>query len=441
MCNFAWQFAALLSGMLVAGTTCGQTHNLAETVREGECFRLSTETNLSGTLKVTRDGKAVPIRITAQNNHVFNERVLIAISGMPRKTARNYSTASAQATVDGERVTRSLAADRRLIVAKRTDESLFCFSPAGPLTRTDLEVVSEHFETLHLTGLLPGKAVAIGDTWKIDSLVAQALCLFEGLIAHDLTGKLREVTAGVAIVGIDGTAKGIENGAMVNLTVAANLRFDLATSRIVGVEWKQKDVRDQGPVSPAAEIETTTILKRELLAAEPAELNATALAQVPAEDELPAALKQLLHRDPKSRFQFLHARDWHVVGQTDHHLIMRNLERGEFIAQATLTMWQNAGVGKHMSPADFEKLTAQGASWKIEEVLDRTEIPTDADRWVYRITARGELDGSKVIQNFYVVATANGEQMILTFTMKPGAAPRLGTRDLALVNGIEFAKK
>ena len=62
----------------------------------------------------------------------------------------------------------------------------------------------------------------------------------------------------------------------------------------------------------------------------------------------------------------------------------------------------------------------------MEEVIDRGEVPTDADRWVYRITARGELEGSKVVQNFYVVATASGEQMILTFTMKPA-----GDRDWA----------
>jgi hypothetical protein len=46
-----------------------------------------------------------------------------------------------------------------------------------------------------------------------------------------------------------------------------------------------------------------------------------------------------------------------------------------------------------------------------------------------------------VVQNFYVLATSGGDQMILTFTMRPAGAPRLGTRDLELVNAIEFARK
>ena len=77
----------------------------------------------------------------------------------------------------------------------------------------------------------------------------------------------------------------------------------------------------------------------------------------------------------------------------------------------------------------------------MEQVLDRAEVPTDGDRWVYRIAARGELEGVAVSQTFFAVATAAGEQMILTFTTKHANAPRLGTRDVAIVNAIDFAKR
>jgi hypothetical protein len=414
---------------------------LQETPHEGECFRITTETRVTGNLKVTRDGKPAAVKINAKNEHVFVERVLSADKAVARKAARFYQTAAANATVDGDRVQRTLPADRRLIVAQRTGDSLFCYSPQGPLTRPELEVVSEHFETLHLTGLLPAKEVAVGESWKLDSLVAQSLCLFDGLVSHDLTAKLKEVAAGVAIISLDGTAKGIENGAIANLTVTATVQFDTATKHIVGVDWKQKDVRDQGPATPGAELEITTTLKREPLAQPPAELADTFVAAIPATDDPPATLKHLLHRDPKGRYRLLHAREWHVVGQTDYHLIMRYLDRGDFVAQATITPWESAGAGKHLSPAEFEKLTQQGTNWKVDQVTDRTEVPTDPDRWVYRVSARGELDGSPVVQNFYIVANANGDQMILTFTMRPAGASRIGTRDLELVNAIDLQKK
>ena len=431
----------LLVGLAATGEARAEGVTLAESPREGDCFRVTTATQVNGVLKVTRDGKPTALKITAANEHTFAERVLAADKVVARKVARVYQTAAAQAVVDGDRVQRALPADRRLIVAQRTGEALFCYSPLGPLTRPDLEVVSEHFETLHLAGLLPGKEVAVGDSWKLESLTAQSLCLFEGLISHDLSAKLKDVSDGQALIGIEGTAKGIEHGAMATLTVSATVRFDTAKKRIVGVEWKQKDVRDQGPATPAAELETTTTLKREPLDQPPAELADGVLTTIPATDDPPLALKHLLHRDPKGRYRLLHPREWHVVGQTDHHLILRYLDRGDFVAQVTITHWQNAGAGKHMSPAEFEKLAAGGPNWKVEQVTDRTEVPTDPDRWAYRISARGALDGSPVVQHFYVVANASGDQVILTFTMRPAGASRIGTRDLELVNAIDFPKK
>jgi hypothetical protein len=441
MRSSTWRYLSVVLTALGTVPACGQNIPLAEAPVEGNCFRITTETHVSGSLKVSRDGKQAALKIVGKNEHVFTERVVAEGRGLAKKTARYYQTATSHAVVDGQRSERILTPERRLIVAQRTGDGLFCYSPTGPLTRPDLEIVSEHFETLHLTGLLPGKDVAVGDSWKLENNPAQSLCLFDGLISHDLTGRLKEVIAGTAVITIDGTAQGIENGALAKLTVSAVVRYDTAAKRIVGVEWRQKDVRDQGPVTPAAELETVTTLKRESLAQPPVELGEAVASAISSTDEPPATLKHLAHRDPKGRYQFLHSRDWHVVGQTDYHLVMRLLDRGDFVAQATVTHWTNAGPGKHMSPEEFEKLAAGGMNWKIEQVTDRTPVATDADRWVFRISARGELDGSPVAQNFYVVAGPNGDQMIVTFTMRPAAASRLGTRDLELVNAIDFPKK
>jgi hypothetical protein len=437
----AVQNVGLLIGLAFAIPAPGQTYTLSESPAEGDCVRFTLETNLTGTLKVTRDGKPLSLRVSAKNEHTFAERALEVRNGVTRKAARFYAVATSRATVDGSPIERSLSPDRRLVVAYQKGNSLTCFALAGPLTRTELDVVREHFDTLHLAGLLPGKPVGVGDAWKLDSATAQALCLFDGLISHDLSVRLEHVTATVASLAVTGTAKGIENGALANLTVAATAKYDRNARRIVEVDWKQKDVREQGPVTPAAEIETTTKLKRDRLETAPPELTAAALVRVPAADDPPVEMTSLVHQDSKERFRFLYARDWHIVGQTDHHLVMRLLDRGDFVAQATLTPWRNAGAGKHMSPEEFERLTAGGTGWQLEQVLDRQEVPTDPDRWVYRISARGNLEGSAVSQAFYLVATASGEQMILTFTMKPAAAARLGTRDLVIVNAIEFPRK
>ncbi len=113
-----------------------------------------------------------------------------------------------------------------------------------------------------MTGVLPTKEVAIEDTWRISNPSAQALCLLDGLVSHDLTAKLKEVKEGLAIIGIEGKANGIELGAMVKLEITATARYDLLRHRLVSLEWKQKDQRDQGPASPATEVETTSKVRR-----------------------------------------------------------------------------------------------------------------------------------------------------------------------------------
>src|SRR5262249_19320433 len=153
--------------------------------------------------------------------HRFRERVLAvqAAGAGVAKAARYYDDARANITVDGSASPRGLRADRRLIVAQRPADALLCYSPQGSLTREETETVSEHFDTLALAGLLPGKEVKVGETWKLGNDAAQSLCLFEGLIANELTGKLTEVKGGEAVFTVEGTAKGIELGAQAKVTV------------------------------------------------------------------------------------------------------------------------------------------------------------------------------------------------------------------------------
>jgi len=418
-----------------------QSHDLSEAPKPGECFRITVETTIGGALKVVNDGREQAVALSARNDHSLVEKVLKADKGVIQKSARFYEKAASSADVGSEKIQRGLREQRRLIVAQQFDDNRLCYAPAGPLTRVELDVVAEHFDTLCLTGLLPTREVAVGDTWNIANSSVQALCLFEGLISHELTATLGEVRNGQANIVVAGKASGIELGAMVKLEIKATVQFDILKRRLVALEWKQKDVRDLGPASPAAEMESTTLIKRTLLDEEPKELTSAALVAVPQENDPQELLKLLEHKDHKGRYGFLHTRDWHVVGQTEHHLVLRLMERGDFIAQATLTALKKEEPGQHLSIDDFKRQIAQTPNWELEEVTEAGEIPTDEGRYLYRLTCRGELDGGKVTQSYVLLAGPQGDQVVVTFTMKPANAGKIGTRDLALVNAIGFTKK
>src|SRR6185295_9199869 len=114
----------------------------------------------------TKDDRQVPLPLTASASHEFPERILQVNAGLPQKAARLYETAKAKISVNGDGSERGLRPDRSLMVAQAIKDQILVYCPAGALTRDELDV-TEHLDTLSLTGLLPDKAVAVGDTWKV----------------------------------------------------------------------------------------------------------------------------------------------------------------------------------------------------------------------------------------------------------------------------------
>jgi hypothetical protein len=271
----------------------------------------------------------------------------------------------------------------------------------------------------------------------VTDAVAQGLCAFEGLTSQDLTCKLEKVEEKVAQVSVKGTANGIDLGAMVKLKIDANYRFDLTQQRLTWLEWVQKDERDQGPASPASTEESTTKLTRKAID-QPAKLTDVALISVPDGFEPPMPMTQLYYRDPKSRYDVVFAREWQTVAETDEHQVMRMLDRGDFVAQVTISPWSRAKPGEHLSGDVFGQQMSKVTSWEPTDVLQVGEVPSDGGRWIYRISAMGQLDGVKVLQNFYLVAGPGGEQVVLAFTMTQAQAEKLAARDLSMAGSIDF---
>jgi hypothetical protein len=433
----SWRLLGTLSCVL-AGTApvLAQSVPLAEVVKPGDCFHVQLDMTLKGQLRGQGEDGMHNIPLEATATLTYGERILAGGSGpVVDKTARFYETAKATIQVGSDRSERTLRADRRLFVAQKFKDQGLVYSPMGPLTREEVDLTSQHFDTLSLAGMLPGKAVAVGDTWKVADAAVVGLCGFEGLTEHNLSGKLEAVKDDRATIRVTGKATGIDLGALAKLTIEATVTVDTRTQRIVGVEWQQKDDRDQGPASPATVSETTWKMKRQTIE-QPAGLSEVALVKVPADFEPPAVLTQIDFRDLRDRYSLLHSRDWQVVSQTPDHAVLRLMDRGDFVAQATITPWTRQGPDRHLSPEEFKKAMNAMPGWEPESEVQAGEVPVEG-HWVYRLSELGKLDGLDVLQNFYIVANPNGEQVVIVFTLTPKQVDKLGGRDLSFVGSLE----
>jgi hypothetical protein len=432
---------SLIAALAAVGAAQAQTYPLEEKLPAGTHTHVKLSMTLSGELKVQQAGKLLPLKESATAEHEYLERVLDpGANGTAGRTARFYKAAKVSITVAGEKSERALRPERRFLVAHRVKDALLTYSPKGPLTREELQL-TEHFDTLAVTGLLPGRAVPVGESWKVENSVAQALCHFEGLTAQELTCKLEQVKDDVASVSVSGTASGVDLGAAVKVTVRSSYRFDLKAGRLTAVDWKQTDEREQGPVSPASAVEIVYTVSRAPIAPDAApEVGDYALVPVP-QGPPPETMTQLAYRDGSGRFQVLHGREWQLAGLSEQHLVLRLMERGEFVAQATLSPWRKTEPGKHLSGEQFKEVIAQTPGWVLEKVLEAEEVKAPANgNWIYRVAAEGETSGVKALQYFDLVAGPQGEQLLVTFTMTPAQAQKLGTRDVALLRGISFGQ-
>jgi hypothetical protein len=418
-----------------------QSVKLAESVATGDCFRVELFLTLTGKLKVQLPGGKVGAEaLDAIATHPYVERVEAADGGIVTRAVRSYTKPWTTYAVSGSKQLRDLPANRRTIAIQQTADGPLHFQPEHPLTRDELELVSEHFDTLLLPRLLPDKDVTVGETWKVADGVARAVCLFDKLTTNELSGKLLSADKDAAEFAIDGTAEGTELGAAVKIAVKARGRFDLAAKRVVVLTWEQSDDRGQGPASPAAELKATISLRRKALTECPAELSDAVRAKIPF-GKVPETSTLLRHADPAGKYSFLYPRTWHVTAQTGDHLVLRLIENNDWTAQATILSLKPSADGKRMTAAAFKDAIAKQPGWESAGVAADGELPAGSGRWLYRVTAAGKQDGLAVVQSFYCLADDAGNQVVVTVVARDDRAAKLTGRDLALVTAIEFPGK
>lgn len=432
----AWLIPAAVVVSLLAHTTgIAQTCNLVEVIKPGDCLRYDIDMTLTGEIRFQKDAGPAKVALKAKATHAFTEKVQVAPGSIVHKTARVYDTAKLALERGSEKTSTDLRPARKLVVAQRHKDQRLTYSPAGALYRHELDLVSDHFDTLTVAGILPGKEVKVGETWKLTNAVAQALSSLEGMTENKLEAKLEKATEASATIAIAGTVAGVEAGALVKQTVEASASFDLKAKRLTRVVWKQKAERDQGPVSPASTMEILVTVDRKSVE-QPADLADVALVSVPDGFVPPGPMTNLEYRDPKGRFALVHPRDWHLTAVTDDHTVLRLMDRGDYVAQVTVSPWTPAKKGEHLTPEQFKTAMRNTSGWKPEKELQAGEVPGDG-KYIYRLSEQGVLDDVPVLQNFFLVAAPTGEQVVLTFTLAPKLAEKLGARDVSMAASIE----
>lgn len=393
-------------------------------------------------------GKAVALKSEIKARWQYHE-VRLSSSGRDSdsfRSLRQYGPVDIRVQIAEQVTTPRLRDSMRLIIAEGQPDGLRFFSPKAPLMSQELEVLDTPADALPLLALLPNDPVEQGDTWKPANWVLQFITGVEAVEKSELSCKAEKVTEAEALIKVDGKISGGLLGAGTEITLAGTCKFDVKLELLTTADLTITEKRSVSPVTTGLNLTTKVHIVR-TLDDHPA-LKPDAIKDLPTSSTPERLL--ILAEAPQWNLRWNHDRNWHVFHQNQQVAVLRLLDRGSLLAQCNVSPIKPAKPGEHMGEQEFQKEVQKAIGKDFRRILKAEVIPTEDDRYIYRVTSIGETDQplsngeSKKIPLqwiYYLIASPTGQQIVLVMTLEPESEKRFENQDISLALGMQFITK
>lgn len=349
-----------------------------------------------------------------------------------RRYVRHYDAVQTEIKIQDAEFSPQLRDSRQVIGVWIVDGQRHSFSPAGHLTRDELDLVETLGDSQLLGLLLPTEAVAIGDQWSVPEAALALLLDIDAIGQTDLQGVLEELDEQTARIEVRGTVHGAIGGVATEIEVKARLQFDRQKELVTRMELLTKEKRAIGHVGPGVDAVSKLRLQRLPLQTDGRLTKAIVdTVAFPPEQEL----TQLEFEAVNKLHRTIHDRNWHVTGDQPSVTILRLLRRGELIAQCNITP-QSARV--EGTPTDLEsyrdRVHANLGDRFIQFVESSQE--KDGDRTVSRVVADGKVDELPIRWIYYLIRGEGDAMLSVSFTVEADLIESFGDSDRQLVERI-----
>jgi hypothetical protein len=408
MTTKTWCWSVALAAILpfADGARADEPVRLQERFPVGYQYHVSTRVDLSGTLTPPPEkAKAAPRPVAMNGDSAieYDERVLaVAPDGRVTKTARFCRRMDFRRTVAGRPQQSSLRPEVRRLVLLRHNNTEVPFSPDGPLTWGEIDLVRTDVFTPALASLLPEGPVRAGDRWTASTAAVQELTdmerIDEGKLECRLEGVITRGTRRQAKVTFHGEVRGTNEDGASRQQLQGHYLFDLDGGYLSYLLLKgahsllEKDGREVG------RIEGRFALDRQVRAAP--ELSDAAVRPLTVEPNENNTL--LLYDNPDLGVRFLYPRRWRVSGVRGTQVTLDTSDGSGLLLTLDTTARTPGGA----------QFLAESRGWleKQKARLLRTEPPRRVQESppLEQFALEAEMGGQRFLMDYYVGRQALG---------------------------------
>jgi hypothetical protein len=395
---------------------------------------------VTGDLKLNADGKQInrlPLRVSGRAR--YDERSIRPRTGnTSRRDARVYRDAQATIAIGENRLEMALNDDRKLIIADVSSTKLTLYSPLGPLTRDELELIQTQGSSSLLDRLAPSSPVALDAEWKH---AAQDLALLLGLDAihqNNVKSTLRQVESDIAIIDMSGQVSGAIDGVASDISLKAKYNINLQSHRVTWLAMSIREARAIGHATPGFDV---TARVRVEINEKPvsSELSDALLSQLPLDLNSGSTLLRL--DSMLAGFGLLHARDWQMMVDRHDVTILRMIDQGELIAQCNISSLPDLAAGKRVQLPEFQADIEKALGKNFGQFVEASQQKSDSGHRVLRAVVSGLASELPIQWIYYHLSDDNGRQAALVFTMDAKLVEKFGGADQSIVSTFEFGDR
>jgi hypothetical protein len=403
---------ALPALLLLSFSSTGRAEEpvrLEEAFPTGYQYHVSTRVQLTGTLTVPaeKDKPAPkPLDVIGESAIEYDERVLsVTTAGAVERTARIYRKLELQRKVGQRKQESTLRPEVRRLVLLRQKTTAVPFSPDGPLTWAEIDLVRTDVFTPALVGLLPDKAVSPGDKWPAAAGALQELTALEAIDEGSVECRLDQVSKvdgrRMARVNLAGSVKGTNEDGPNKQILDGYLFFDLESRHLSYLYLKGTHLMLDKDGKEVGRVEGYFILTRQANQ-KAKDLTDEALKGVAVEPD--DSNTRLLYDNPDLGVRLLYPRRWKVAAVQGWQVTL-DAPDGSGL---TLTLEPSARVP---SGADFLKESQTYLQDKHKAKILNVQQPRKvqaAPQEVEQFGLEVEVEKQRVQMDYYVFRQAKG---------------------------------